>query len=231
MNDETKASERKPFRLGCRHVFGLLLLAAVVSVLLTAWWIRSNLQARPFSPTRLNEQEEKVLAAKLDRLDQGSRPDRKSVPAPPADGAGGPLAPERYAEDDAAREVRISEKELNGLIARDEEAARRVAIDLSDGLVSLKLLVPLDEDVPVIGGRTLKLKCGVALSYAEGKPVVAIRGVSIGGIPLPGAWWGDIKNADLVREFGGGGGFWDRFSRGVADIKVRDGAFVIKLKE
>jgi len=218
--------------LGCLHVFGLLLAVAVVAALLTAWWVKSNLYARAFSPTHLNEKEERVLAAKLDHLDRSGRRDTESAPAKPSDAVRGrTLAPEPYAEDASAREIRITEKELNSLIARDEDVARRVAIDLSDDLVSLKLLVPLDEDIPVLGGKTLKLKCGVALSYAEGKPVVAVRGVSIGGIPLPGAWWGDIKNTNLVREFGGGGGFWDRFSRGVEDLLVRDGVFVIKLKE
>jgi hypothetical protein len=228
MTEERLPGGKKPFRLGCLHIFGILLAVVAVLALLAVWWVKSNVYAGKFSPTRLNETEEKVLAAKLDRLD---RTDRRPVPAKPSDLSGGPLAPERYTEDESAREIRISEKELNSLIARDEDVARRVAIDLSDHLVSIKLLVPLDEDVPILGGKTLKLTCGLALSYAEGKPVVAVRGVSIGGIPLPGAWWGDIKNTNLVREFGGAGGFWDRFSRGVEDIRVGDGALVVKLKE
>ncbi len=217
---ESLPGAKKPFRLGCLHVFGILLAIVAVLALLAVWWVKSNVYAGKFSPTRLSEGEEKVLAAKLERLDP-------SRPASPSDR----LEPERYAEDDASREVHISEKELNALIARDEEAARRVAIDLSDDLVSVKLLVPLDEDIPVLGGKTLKIRCGVALSFAEGKPVVAIRGVSLGGIPLPGAWWGDIKNTNLVREFGGEGGFWSLFSRGVENLEVRDGLLVIKLKE
>jgi hypothetical protein len=72
---------------------------------------------------------------------------------------------------------------------------------------------------------------GVTLRYEQDKPVVIIRGVSLGGIPLPGAWWGDIKNKNLVEEFGGQGGFWDQFSRGVADIGVREGELWVKLKE
>lgn len=220
MTEERLPGAKKPFRLGCLHVFGILLAIVAVLALLAVWWVKSNVYAGKFSPTRLSEKEERVLAAKLERLD-------RSRPASPSDRP----EPERYAEDDASREVRISEKELNALIARDEEAARRVAIDLSDDLVSVKLLVPLDEDIPVLGGKTLKIRCGVALSFAEGKPVVAIRGVSLGGIPLPGAWWGDIKNTNLVREFGGEGGFWSLFSRGVENLEVRDGLLVIKLKE
>jgi hypothetical protein len=49
------------------------------------------------------------------------------------------LVPEPYSEENASREIRITEKELNALIAKDEEAARRVAVDLSDDLVSIKV--------------------------------------------------------------------------------------------
>ena len=63
------------------------------------------------------------------------------------------------------------------------------------------------------------------------KPVVALRGVSLGGVPIPDAWLGNLKNVDLVREFGGQGGFWDLFARGVEDVKVLDGSLLVKLKE
>jgi len=53
----------------------------------------------------------------------------------------------------------------------------------------------------------------------------------MGGIPIPNAWLGSIKNVDLVREFGGQGGFWDLFSRGVEDIRVLNGSLFVKLRE
>jgi len=58
-----------------------------------------------------------------------------------------------------------------------------------------------------------------------------MRGISLGGVPLPSAWWGDIKNKNLVEEFSGEGGFWSRFSKGVENVQVRDGHLWIKLKE
>ena len=141
------------------------------------------------------------------------------------------LDPEPYSEEHAKREISLSEKELNALIAKDPETAKRVAIDLADDLVSVKLLVPVDDDFPILGGKTLRLFFGVTLSYGKNRPIVAIRGVSLGGVPLPSAWWGDIKNKNLVEEFGSEGGFWDLFSKGVEDIKIREGHLRIKLKE
>ena len=35
----------------------------------------------------------------------------------------------------------------------------------------------------------------------------------MGGVPLPSAWWDEIKNRNLVKEFGSEGGFWDQFSK------------------
>jgi len=111
-----------------------------------------------------------------------------------------------------------------------------VAIALSTDMVSVKLVVPVDDDFPVLGGKTLRLNCGITLRHEAGEPVVALRGVSIGGVPIPDAWLGNIKNVDLVREFGGQGGFWDLFSKGVEDIKVEDikvldSSHFVKLKE
>jgi hypothetical protein len=214
------------------RILGIVAACLGVVALLSAWWVKSNLYASPFAPTKLNEEEQRVLTAKLDHLQRNTQSDRKSPPAGPAKTKSeGRLAPEPYTEEAARRQIHITEKELNALIAKDEETARRVSIALSRDMVSVKLVIPVDEDFPVLGGKTLRLNCGVTLRHEAGKPVVALRGVSIGGVPIPNAWLGSIKDVDLVREFGGQGGFWDLFSRGVEDIKVVDGALFVKLKE
>jgi len=214
------------------RILGIIALFFIVLIIASAWWIKHNFYANPFNPTKLNEKEQQVLNTKLDRLEQSVQKQGKfSRTGPNEKISKGRLEPERYAEDPAKREIRITEKELNALIAKDEETARRVAIDLSDDMVSLKLVIPVDNDMPILGGKALRLTCGVTLRHEAGKPVVILRGVSIGGIPIPNAWLGSIKNIDLVQEFGGQRGFWDAFSKGVEDIKVSDGALYIKLKE
>lgn len=47
------------------------------------------------------------------------------------------------------------------------------------------------------------MSAGLELRFAAGRPVVALRGVSLWGVPIPNAWLGGIKNLDLVKEFGG----------------------------
>lgn len=214
------------------RVLGIMAACFLMAALLGAWWVKSNLYASPFSPTRLSPPEQQALEAKLERLQPGTPGNRRPAPGGAAETKRqGRLAPEPYREDAARRELRITERELNALIAKDEDTARRVAIALSADMVSVRLLIPVDEDFPLLGGKTLRLNCGITLRHEAGRPVVALRGVSIGGVPIPDAWLGGIKNVDLVREFGGQGGFWDLFSRGVEDLRVLDGSLFVKLKE
>ena len=141
------------------------------------------------------------------------------------------MEPEAYREAAADRTVRFTERELNALVAKNTDWADKLAIDLADNLVSAKLLIPLDEDFPVLGGKTLKVKTGVAFSYANGRPVLMLRGISVMGVPLPNAWLGGLKNVDIVREFGGEAGFWRAFSDGIENLQIADGHLVLTVKE
>lgn len=213
-------------------MLGIAAGCVLVVAALSAWWIKSNLYAAPFKPTTLTERERQAFDAKLALLQRDPEGDRRAPAVTPAETKPeGRLAPEPYTEDASRREIRISEKELNALIARDEAIARRVALALSPDMISVKLVIPLDDDFPVLGGTTLRLHCGVTLRLEAGRPVVALRGVSVGGVPIPNAWLGNLKNVDLVREFSGQGGFWDLFSKGVEDIRVGDGSLFVKLRE
>ncbi len=58
-----------------------------------------------------------------------------------------------------------------------------------------------------------------------------IKGISLGGIPLPNAWIGYTKGKNLVEEFGTETGFWKLFAEGVKDIKVKEGQLRIRLQE
>ena len=206
---------------------GLTVLAMVVA---TAWWVNQYLYAGMFEPTRLNVAELEVLNAKMaPLLHRDVAVPRASKVVQPTTGK--PLEPEPYTEREASRDIQLTEREVNALLASDPEMAKHIAVDLADDLVSVKLVVPVNKEMPVVGGRMLKLTFGLALSYANGRPVLAMRGISVGGIPLPAAWWGDIKNINLVEEFGGSGGFWDQFAKGVEDLKIQDGQLHVTLKE
>ncbi|MCG8050275.1 MAG: arginine N-succinyltransferase, partial [Candidatus Thiodiazotropha endolucinida] len=141
------------------------------------------------------------------------------------------LRAERYSEKNARREVFFTERELNGMVANNQEMAKKLAIDLSDDLVSARILVPVDPDFPILGGKTLRVSTGMELAFRDARPVVILKGVSIMGVPIPNAWLGGLKNIDLVSEFGDEQGFWAGFAEGVDNIRVVEGELKIKLKE
>lgn len=205
----------------------LIVLASILATALLVFWLLRTFVFPPqFEPVALSEHETAVLEQKLARLD-GGRTAVSPIPGRPEDD----MRPEPYREDDLSRTVVFSERELNGLIGRDPQLAERVAIDLSDKLISAKLLVPVDEDFPVMGGRILRIKTGLVFDYAGDRPVVKLKGVTLMGVPLPNAWLGGLKNVDLVAEFGTEEGFWKLFADGVADIQVREGELRVRLHE
>ena len=51
------------------------------------------------------------------------------------------------------------------------------------------------------------------------------------GVPIPNAWLGNLKNVDLVNQFGTTEGFWKSFSDGIEVIEINDGKLHIEFKE
>ena len=212
-------------RHGLSRTILIVVCVAALTSGLTVWLITGILFPKEFKPVELSAHEQDVLQSKLDALSltgahSTNRYDSEET-----------LKPERYKEKDSQRIIHLTERELNGLLAKNTDLARKLVIDLSDDLASAKLLVPLDPDFPILGGKTLRVTAGLELRYASQKPVVIVRGVSIWGVPIPGAWLGGIKNIDLVREFDAGKGFWHTFAAGVEDIRITEGQLTIKLKE
>jgi len=225
----SEATVRK-FHFSFLQGMGIVALVVIVTALLTAWWVKHYIYASKFTPTALTTKEQKVLDSKLVKLGESTKKESVVSKKKRVD-KGAALEPEAYSEEGAKREISLTEKELNALIAKDPEVAQCVAIDLSDNLISIKMIVPIDKEVPVLGGKTLRLNLGVMIAFEKERPVVALKGVSLGGIPVPNAWLGNLKNRNLVQEFGEEGGFWKLFSAGVADLKIKDGHIQIKLKE
>lgn len=226
MTSEDSASPGPPAGRGRRFSGLQLTLVVLVTVLLTvaltlwaasAWLFPSELRRVSLTPP-----ERQSLEAKLERLGLG---------APGEESDEEWLRPAPYDEAGAPRTLVFSERELNALIAEQPDLAGRVAVSLADDLASVRVLVPLDPDFPLLGGRTLRLSAGAEVSYAGGRPRVLLRGVSVMGVPVPGAWLGNLKNVDLVERYGGEPGFWQAFARGVEAIRVEQGQLRLELRE
>ncbi|GMQ79769.1 MAG: hypothetical protein BMS9Abin03_206 [Thermodesulfobacteriota bacterium] len=237
-NNNSDVSKITGKRFGCLQVFGLIVVAVIITAGVTILIFKTYFFPSEFKPVTLNPHEEQVLTTKLEKLDSiGADVNlrRKDIPKKPSKAdrldLSATLEPEPYSEKSFKREISFTERELNALLAKNTDLARKLAIDLSDDLVSAKLLVPVDEGFPVFGGKTLRVRTGVLFTYDKGKPVVILKGITVMGVPIPNAWLGGIKNIDLVKEFAADKGFWKTFSDGVEDIKIEEGHLKIKLKE
>lgn len=233
MTADTPAPEAIAPRRGLRgiHVVWIVLGTILLTAAVTFWIVRTYIYAKDFEPVELSASEQTVLDGKLRMLGYEPAP-RADTAASKADETDQQwLRPERYSEQGARREVSFSERELNGMLANNRDLARKLAVDLADDLVSTRLLVPVDPDFPLLGGKTLRVSAGVEMAFRDTRPVVVLKGVSVMGIPIPNAWLGGLKNIDLISEFGDQGGFWQGFAAGVDDIRVQEGKLRIKLKE
>jgi len=222
--------KRQGFSLS--QVILLLVVSMLVVFIATLVSVKILFFPGPFKPVELSQKEEQQLSRKIETIENFASTTHPTPVAhnQPADRTA-PLTPEKYTEEGASREIFFNERELNAMLAKNTDLAKKMAIDLAQDMLSLKLLIPLDPDFPLMGGKTLRVTAGAELAYRDGRPVIKLKGVSLMGIPMPNAWLGGIKNIDLVKEYGSNDGFWKSFADGVETINVIDGSIRIKLKE
>lgn len=220
----------KKFRVGCLNLFIIIAASTIIATGISVWAVFTFIFPDEFKPVRLSSIEKQELNAKLKQvkffqISQNVTKDQQRMDE------NTPIEPGPYKENALSREFILTEREINALFMKNSELGKRLAVDLSEDLTSAKLLLPINEDIPFIGGKMLKVTAGLELACAEGRPIVVLKGVSIWGIPLPGSWLGNLKNVDLIKKYGDEGGFWETFSAGIEAIKVGEGSLCIRLKE
>lgn len=203
--------------------FVIVLITIALTLGATYWVFTVYLFPSEFSPVTLSTKEQQQLDNKLNVL-TGNKTKLSST-------KNELLQAEAYSEVGANREIHFSEKELNALLANNTDLASKLAIDLSDNLASAKLLINLDPDFPILGGKTLKITAGLELRIDKHRPRAILKGVSVWGVPLPNDWLGNLKDIDLLDEFGKDGGFWQSIESGLEEFEISDGKLRVKLKE
>jgi len=214
--------------MGFWSILGIILVAVLISVGVTVFIINSYIFPNKFKPVVLSQKEESALSQKLKRF-QGLGSSKLHTDTS-KEAQATTLTPEKYSED-VDKVIGLTERELNALLAKNTSLSDKLVIDLSDKLLSVKLLIPVDQEFPFIGGKTLKVTTGIELAFKDSRPIVTFKGVSLMGVPIPNAWLGGLKNIDLIKEFGHEEGFWKAFSEGVEEMHAEEGRFMIKLKE
>ncbi len=227
-------------RFGCLQIFAIIVATALLTAAATAWAVHTYLFAPKFEPVTLTAKEERHLHQKLERFESLGVIPPASAPIVRAGGQtrsspkpdiNAPLTPEPYSEVGANRAIIFTEREINALLATNTDLAQKLAIDFSDDLISANMRIPVDPDFPILGGKTIRVRAGLHLSYRDARPVVIVKGVSLMGVPIPNAWMGGVKNIDLIQEFGQGQGIPKALADGVENIQVEEGVLKITLKE
>jgi hypothetical protein len=244
LNQSINTEQKSVKKFSWLQVLGIMLITVLVTIGVTFWVVRTYVFPPQFKPVVLTSQENQLLSKKLSMLNfsessvsgQTSPSPAKGKPSQNQKSAdsnnpNGPLQPEAYSEKGASREISFTERELNAMLAKNTDLATKMAIDLADNLISAKLRIPVDEDFPILAGKTLRAAAGVELAYRNKKPVIVLKGVKLMGVPIPNAWLGGLKNIDLVQEFGGEEGFWKLFSDGVESVVTKEGKLIVVLKE
>ena len=192
---------------------GIVLGTASIAAASTAWWVKHNIYASALQPVALTQAEQTDLQGKLKTLGQG--------------GAAAPVDPEV-----AKRTMTINEKEINAFLAQ-QGLGEQVKVELTDGAASATVLVPMDKEVPLVGGTTLRIRvaCGAHMDSAK-HLAFSISDVTVGGLPLPNAWLGNLKGLNLLADSPlQSDPAVKGFLAGIRDFKIERGSLQVVLNE
>lgn len=193
----------EPKKISCL-LAGLLAVAVVVILALVAWfWFN-----RPIKPVELSNQEVVVVEEKISTLEEVSNP-------------------EEPAYEKGAREIILTERELNGLLNKNTDLGGQLKFSLGTDQVHARIDTDLDPDLPVMGGKKLKARARFLVGMIEGKPSLILDDLTVWGVSVPNDWLAGMKGKDLLSEvFGGGNGLG-----GIEDLQIEPGRLIIKLAE
>ena len=228
MNSDTSSPESSPaLHLPARSTWkkkllittGVIVACCGITAAATAWWVKRNVYASPLSPVTLSMAEQAAFDEKIGVLTSAQ-----------AEAAIDPKVAEQKAAE-SKRTLTITAKEINAFLEK-QGLGEQVKVDLMNGSLAATALIPVDPDVPFIGGTTLRLKLGVSGSMGDDqKPAFRVTDVSVGGVPLPNAWLGDIKGMNLLASNVESDPVVKRFMAGIREFEIDQGSIRVLLNE
>lgn len=177
-----------------------------------AFWYQYNLHASKFSPVQLTATEQQVVKDKLNVL--GGQP-----PTPASD---------------PSKTIVLNEREINGYLEA-QGLGETVKVHITNGNVGATILAPVDKEVPLLGGHTVRLKIAFNTKLDEShRFALSLADVSVGGISLPNAWLGGVKGLNLLAEDQEGtkaSPLLKGFAAGIKDFQMRNGELRLVLND
>ncbi len=181
-----------------------LIAVVLIALVLGGLWWWSN---RPIQPVVLTAPEKAAVEAKVVAIQQPAEP--------------------KY--EKGAKEIIITERELNGLLNERTSLGQTISFELVTDAIHARVETDLNADLPVVGGKRLKARARFLVSSVPGKPSFVLDDVTVWGISLPNDWLAGMKGHDLFGEILGGGKGGS--IAGVKELKVESGRLIIKLAE
>jgi len=181
-------------------IAGVLALLLVSTAAAYYWW--SN---RQINPVTLNTAEQQVLDNKIETVQE-----RRYQP-------GGKI-------------LVLTERELNALFHHNTGLGDKVRFELANNAIHARIQTDLDQDLPLVGGRTLKAKARFKLTDTDNKPAIILDDLTVWGISLPNAWLADLKGKNLMTQLGIDSTNY-RISKGIDDITVDHGKITIHIAD
>lgn len=227
-------------------IFGIIV--AVLLVLLIAagvWWWWTNRMPKPvtLSNPEIEVLEEKLTAVsgepvtiEVSQLEMQPGLIKTGDVPEPIDPILLEKDPEKRRDmmsDEDRRTIVFSEREVNGFINHNTGLAGQIYLDFENDIIITKFAHTFADDVPMVGGKQVKLRCrvGAKLDETTRKLFLALQDVTINGIPIPNAWLGEIKNKNLFDAASDAepSGFLKNLSDGIEDIELRGDHLLIRL--
>ncbi|QTN34103.1 hypothetical protein HZ994_17850 [Akkermansiaceae bacterium] len=190
----------KKGRPSCLLIAAIVFVLLIVSVAGAYFWYN-----RPIKPVELSAQETQALEQKIESME---------------------AAPDEPDYQPGSKEIVITERELNGLLAQNTDLGDKLKFTLATDEIHARIETDLDEGMPVVGGKKLKAKARFLVGDADGKPSLMLDDLTVWGASLPNDWLGGMKGKDLLAELFGGGKI-----SGIEELRIERGRLVIRLAE
>jgi hypothetical protein len=177
--------------------------------------VKRNVYASPFSPVMLTSNEQTVLDDKLAALKQSGA----ALPAP--------VDPEIE-----KRTLTLTDREINAFFEQ-QGLGEQIKVSLHNGGGTATFLLPLGAEGEVGKGMTLRIGISLGAKMDDNKKfALSISDVSVGGVPLPNAWLGDMKGLNMLADSPiSDDPAYKAFVAGIRDFSIQSGQLRVVLNE
>lgn len=196
-------------------VTGIVFGTATLTIAGTAWWVKRNIYASPFTPVALSATEQSALDQKLEVLKQSG-----TAEAAPVD------------PEVAKRTLTITDREINAFLEQ-QGLGEQVKVSLHNGGGTATFLLPMSSDGVPGSGPTLRISVSLGAKMDQDKKfALSISDVSVGGVPLPNAWLGNMKGLNMLADAPiSDDPALKAFVAGIRDFSIRSGQLSVVLNE